>query len=141
MGDAPIGDLDSLFETIALNFVLLPIVSIVIYGLSILVFRRTLNSLWYISLGLPATIVLLLGIADEIVIPHSNEPAGVRIAQSLAVILAYFPGFTVPFGVLLFHLVTFSRTNLASRGSYLWGLAIAATYCWNWIMFAVAIRG
>jgi hypothetical protein len=136
MANYPVTLEEMISETVALNFGLLLIISAIIYFVLILVVRKSLKSIWYISLGIPGSLALLLAIADIAFVHHSNQSASVEIARFLWFVILYCPGFTVPLGLLVFHTATFSKTELASKSSYLWGMPIAITYFWNWIFFS-----
>ena len=92
------GDLDRLNEAIALNFLLLPFISAAIYVLWLLVIRKNIKSVWYISLAISGTVAFLLILIEYIFFPPPEYTAHARIslviffycAQDTSFCLGYF---------------------------------------------------
>ena len=91
------GDLDRLNEAIALNYLLLPFISAAIYVLWLLVIRKNIKSVWYISLAIPGTVAFLSILIEYIFFPPPEYTAHARI--SLVIFFLFCPGYIVPLGL------------------------------------------
>jgi len=129
-----LGRLDALNEAIALNFLFLPVLSLIIYFGGRLAIGRNLKSIWYISLGLPGTLALVLLIVEYAFF----VPRGYALPIGVFPIL--FPGYIFPPAVLLFHAMSFSTSETLSKRSFLLGIAIALTYPWTWFFFYALLK-
>ncbi|HKD26717.1 MAG TPA: hypothetical protein VKC66_12555 [Xanthobacteraceae bacterium] len=124
--------IDAIGEAIVLNYVFLPAISAVIYVVWTRLMRKALKSVWYISLGIPGTIGLILLLAHYLVFSHTGTDITKRITIVLLA-LVYSPGFIVPTVVLIYHTLKFS-TEPMTRSAYLFAIPIVLTYVVNWIV-------
>jgi hypothetical protein len=125
--------IDSLNDMIALNFIYLPLVSMVIYVIWFLVVGSGLKSIWYISLGIPGAIALILLVIEYIFFaPHGY-------VMPVGIFFLLFPGYIFPPIVMILHIVTFSKTAVPSKGTYLLAIPIILMYAVTSLAYA-AIR-
>ena len=125
--------LDTIGEAMVFNYGLLPLISLVIYGIWTIAVRRAVKSVWYISFGVPGAISLALVAVALIFFPHGTP----NMTDALAVLLLtliYMPGYIVPTIVLIYHVITFSSKGPMTRSAYLFAIPIVMTYLVNWIV-------
>ena len=125
--------IDAIGEAIVLNYVFLPAISAVIYVVWTRLMHKALKSVWYISLGIPGTIALILLLADYFVFFHGALSIRERV-KIVLLVLVYSPGFIVPVAVLIYHALKFSSTEPMTRSAYLFAIPIVLTYVVNWIV-------
>ncbi|HKD26718.1 MAG TPA: hypothetical protein VKC66_12560 [Xanthobacteraceae bacterium] len=124
---------DAIGEAITLNYVFLLAISAVIYVVWTSLMHKALKSVWYISLGIPGTIALILFLADFLFF-HAG-PGIIERIKVVLLALVYLPGFIVPVAVLIYHALKFSSTEPMTRSAYLFAIPIGLTYVVNWIVF------
>lgn len=119
----PTNTLDALNAMIADNFIYLPLLSGAIYAVWSLIIWKQLKSVWYISLGAPAIVALIILLID-----FAFLGGLFNLLNPIFFVFILLPGYIIPSVVCVVNAVNFSRTDVMSITSYVLGGLIAFAY-------------